>query len=52
MEDTVKALEKKWAAVQENALKQPSPGIISYLCYVYICVSVYVKEKLNYYLSA
>lgn len=26
MEDTVKALEKKWAAVQENALKQPSPA--------------------------
>lgn len=26
MEDTVKALEKKWAAVQDNALKQPSPA--------------------------
>ncbi|WJX70762.1 hypothetical protein P8452_54834 [Trifolium repens] len=26
MEDTVKELEKKWAEVQENALKQPSPA--------------------------
>lgn len=26
MEDIVEALEKKWAAVQENALKQPSPA--------------------------
>jgi len=26
----VKVLEKKWAKVQENALKQPSPGMISY----------------------
>ncbi|KAK7271771.1 hypothetical protein RJT34_27944 [Clitoria ternatea] len=26
MENTVQELEKKWAEVQENALKQPSPG--------------------------
>lgn len=26
MEDAVKELEKKWAKVQENALKQPSPA--------------------------
>ncbi|XP_004507248.1 uncharacterized protein [Cicer arietinum] len=26
MEETVKGLEKKWAAVQENALKHPSPA--------------------------
>ncbi|KAJ1380815.1 putative transmembrane protein [Sesbania bispinosa] len=26
MEDTVQELEKKWAEVQENALKQPSPA--------------------------
>lgn len=30
MEDAVKELEKKWAKVQENALKQPSPGMVSY----------------------
>lgn len=27
MEDIVQDLEKKWAQVQENALKQPTPGI-------------------------
>lgn len=30
MENAVHELEKKWAQVQENALKQPSPGIISF----------------------
>jgi hypothetical protein len=38
MEDTVKELEKKWAEVQENALKQPSPGIISSVLYLYFLV--------------
>ena len=28
MEDKVQDLEKRWAVVQENALKQPSPGIL------------------------
>lgn len=36
MEVIVQDLEKKWTQVQENALKQPSPGILHYpLIYVY-----------------
>jgi len=43
MENDVQELEKKWAEVQENALKQPSPGIISYL----FCVKIdFLKEKI------
>lgn len=43
MEDTVKALEKKWAEVQESALKQPSPGTISsvlcgYIIYMFLFI--------------
>lgn len=30
MEENVKELEKKWAEMQENALKQPSPGVYYY----------------------
>lgn len=29
MEDTVKELEKRWAEIQDKALKQPSPGIFN-----------------------
>ncbi|XP_059670533.1 uncharacterized protein LOC132316053 isoform X1 [Cornus florida] len=30
-EEIVQDLEKKWAQVQENALKQPSPGVLHHL---------------------
>lgn len=30
MEDTIKELEKKWAEIQDKALKQPSPGIFNW----------------------
>lgn len=43
MENAVHELEKKWAQVQENALKQPSPGIISFF-FVKIDFS---KEKIK-----
>lgn len=44
MENAVHELEKKWAQVQENALKQPSPGIISFFFFVKIDFS---KEKIK-----
>lgn len=31
MEEIVQDMEKKWAEVQANALKQPTPGIIFHL---------------------
>lgn len=45
MEDTVKELEKKWAEVQENALKQPSPGVIPYFCFMSIYIFCIWKTK-------
>lgn len=30
MEDTVKHLEKRWAEIQDKALKQPLPGIFNW----------------------
>lgn len=30
MEDTVRDLEKRWAGIQDKALKQPSPGIFNW----------------------
>ena len=31
MEEAVRDLEKKWSKVQDNALKQPSPGIFYFM---------------------
>lgn len=45
MEETVKGLEKKWAAVQENALKHPSPGIISYIYFILNYIFWYMGRK-------
>lgn len=47
MEGVVKELEKKWAEVQENALKQPSPGtyLLSLLFCIYLLVLLVGKVR-------
>lgn len=56
MEDTVKDLEKRWAEIQDKALKQPSPGIFNwspcrflslFLCKILDIENFYSSESEN-----